>query len=250
MNLAKRVTLLILLAFASIPLNAEWRPEILLSKNENAPPILTKSKVLDLKNRVLDSTKQSWCSQEKASLLFELVLVTKPKVCVEIGAFMGASTLPMLASLHYLKKGKAYIIEPWSCKEAIKGLPSDNPNTIWWSGLDMPNIKKHFAHMLNHWSLSSSCQILEMTSEQAVDQVPSIDFLHIDGNFSEKGALFDSEHYLPKVVPGGYVLISNVLVMIGEKPTKMKALWPIFDQCDIVCEIDDGNTLLFKKRNK
>ena len=87
-----------------------------------------------------------------------------------------------------------------------------------------------------------------MTSEQAIDHVPSIDFLHIDGNFSEKGALFDSKQYLPKVVPGGYVLISNVLVMIGAKPAKMKALWPLFDQCDVVCEIDDGNTLLFRKR--
>ena len=159
MNLAKRITLLILLGLCSTALNAEWRPEILLSKNESALEILNRPDVSDLENRILDYVKQSWCSQEKASLLFELVLITEPKVCVEIGAFMGASTLPILASLRYLQNGKAYIIEPWSSQEAIRGLPDDDPNTIWWGGLDMSIIKRHFVHMLNHWSLSSSCHI-------------------------------------------------------------------------------------------
>jgi hypothetical protein len=27
----------------------------------------------------------------------------------------------------------------------------------------------------------------------------------------------------------------------------MKALWPLFETCDIVSEIDNGNTLLFRK---
>ena len=248
MNLAKCVPLLVLLALTSISLNAEWRPDILTQKNTHALAILNQPDVLDLKKRIFDYVNQSWCSHEKSSLLFELVLITKPKVCVEIGAFMGASTLPLLAGLQYVQKGEAFIIDSWSNDEAIRGLPSDDPNTIWWAGLDMPIIKSHFDHMVNYWSLSSSCHILEMTSKEAADHVPSIDFLHLDGNFSEKGAFFDSEQYVPKVVPGGYVLISNVLVMIGGKPTKMKALWPIFDQCDIVCEIDAGNTLLFRKR--
>jgi hypothetical protein len=28
----------------------------------------------------------------------------------------------------------------------------------------------------------------------------------------------------------------------------MKVLWPLFDRCDVLCEIDDSNTLLFGKR--
>ena len=71
---------------------------------------------------------------------------------------------------------------------------------------------------------------------------------HLDGNFSEEGAWQDSEVYLPKVVPGGYILLSNALVSVAGQSAKMKALWPLFDRCDVVCEIDDSNTLLFRKR--
>ena len=87
-----------------------------------------------------------------------------------------------------------------------------------------------------------------MTSHEAVYQIPEIDLLHLDGNFSKIGALLDSVLYLPKIVPGGYVLLSNALATAGGKATKMKALWPLFEQCDLICEIDQGNALLFRKK--
>ena len=167
---------------------------------------------------------------------------------MEIGAFTGSCTLPLLAGLQYLSRGNAYVIEPWSNAEAAKGLPKDDPNAIWWAGLDMQAVKNQFIHMLNNWSLTPYCQLMQTTSEKAVSHIPPINFLHLDGNFSEGGSLLDSQLYLPKVVPGGYVLLSNVLVIVGGKPAKMKALWPIFDQCDIVCELENGNTLLFRKK--
>lgn len=229
-------------------LNAEWNPECLPIENENQLNVLKNPSLIDVENRVLEYVKNSWCSQEKAKLILELVVITQPKVCVEIGAFTGSSTLPMLAGLQYLKHGHAYIIDAWSNEEAIRGWPIKDPNTEWWSSLDMPILKNHCIYMIDSWSLSSYCHVLHMTSQKAVSQIPSIDFLHLDGNPAEAGALLDSELYLPKVVPGGYVLLSNALVMLGEKPTKMKALWPIFDQCDIVWELENGNTLLFRKK--
>ena len=180
--------------------------------------------------------------------MLELVVITKPAVCVEIGAFTGSTTLPMLAGLRYLGVGRAYVIDPWSNEEAIRGLPGDDVNTAWWSGVDMHAVRAQFAQMLETWSLGALCQVLPAVSQQAVSQVPAIDFLHLDGNVSEEGALLDSELYLPKVTPGGYVVISNVLVTVAGIPTKMRALWPLFDACEIVCELDHGNTLLFKKR--
>ena len=45
-----------------------------------------------------------------------------------------------------------------------------------------------------------------MSSVQAISQVQRIDFLHLDGNFSEEGSTLDCRLYLPKVIPGGYVL--------------------------------------------
>ncbi len=246
MKLLKLICGFAVLASAST-LSAEWNPQYL--PFENVQETLHHPELTQLEDRVLEAVKNSWCSQEKAKLLFELTVLARPSVCVEIGAFTGSTTLPILAGLQYLNSGVAYAIDAWSSAESIKGLPANDPNTVWWGGLDMGAIKNQFVHMLVHWALNPYCQILALPSEAAVSQIPSIDFLHLDGNFSEEGSLRDSELYLPKVVPGGYVLLSNALVTIDGKPAKMKALWPIFDQCDIVCEIDQGNTLLFKKKS-
>ena len=237
----------LLMSFTII--EAAWNPLYLSLKNVEALEILKQPDVVALENQVLDVIKNSWCSQEKAQLLMELVIIMRPDVCVEIGAFTGSSTLPLLKGLKYCNQGQVYIIEPWSAAEAIKGLPKNDPNTTWWAGLHMKEVKTQFIKMIKRWALKDFCNILEMNSEQAVNYIPMIDFLHLDGNFSEQGSLLDSTLYVPKVVSGGYILLSNALIMIDGKPTKMKALWPIFDQCDVVCELDQGNTILFRKKS-
>ncbi|MES2122456.1 MAG: class I SAM-dependent methyltransferase [Chlamydiota bacterium] len=229
-------------------LNAEWDPQYLPLEKAKTLKVLERPELIQLENQVLGSIKNTWSSQEKTKLLLELIVLTRPQVCVEVGAFNGSTTLPILAGLQYLKSGTAYIIDAWSNAEAIKGLPANDSNTIWWARVDMGTVKNQFVQLLNRWSLNSYCHILEMSSEAAASQVPPIDFLHLDGNFSEMGALRDSELYLPKVVRGGYILVSNALVTVAGKPTKMKALWPLFEQCDIICEIEQSNALLFKKK--
>ena len=200
---------------------------------------------------VSEYLKNSWCSQQKAKLMMEIIIFEQLNTCVEVGTFMGSSALPILVSLEYLKTGHAYLIDAWSNEEAVKGLDKDDPNAIWWSTLDMNAVKNHLLHMLGHWNLASYCTVMHATSAQAVSSIESIidsiDFLHLDGNFSKTGALLDTELYVPKVRPGGYILVSNVLVTAHQEPTKMKALWPLFDTCDIVSEIENGNVLLFRK---
>ena len=78
----------------------------------------------------------------------------------------------------------------------------------------MGSVKNQFTHSMRAWSFQKWFQLLQMTSEQAFSQIPAIDFLHIDGNFSKEGSLLDSQLYLQKVFSGGYVLLSNALVMI------------------------------------
>lgn len=241
----KSACLSVVLLASMSSMQAEWDPECLLTENEQ---VLNSPNLMKLENRVFEQVKNSWCSIDKAQLLMELVVLTKPKVCVEIGAFTGSSTLPMLAGLQYVGQGYAYIIDAWSAKEAVRGLPSGDPHTQWWADQHMKAAKKLFEQLLDQWSFRSYCQVLPMASRKAVGIMTAIDFLHLDGNFSEEGALQDSELYVPKVVSGGYILLSNALTMVDGKPTKMKALWIIFDQCDIICELDAGNTLLFRKK--
>ena len=228
-------------------LNADWDPEFLDLKESAIMEVLKKQKLTDLKVNVSKYLKNSWCSKEKSDLLIELMSLTSPNICVEVGAFTGSTALPILAGLKFCGHGKLYAIDAWSCGAAIRGLPSSDVNTTWWGSLDMSAIQTKFNGMLDSWSVREFCHVLHMTSEEAASQIPAIDFLHLDGNFSEAGALLDSKLYVPKVTPGGYILLSNVHVMVAGMPSKMKALTVLLDQCEVVCEIENGQTLLFRK---
>lgn len=179
--------------------------------------------------------------------MMDLVFFTRPQVCVEIGAFTGSSVLPVAMTLKYLGHGNVYAIDAWTNNEAVKNISVNDPNYEWWSNVDMQNIKNQFYMLLNAWSLRSYCSVIHAPSEIAVDQIPEIDFLHLDGNFSEEGSLLDVQLFLPKVKSGGYILLSNVYAFVDGKRTKMSSMWRIFDECEIICEIDNNNTALFRK---
>jgi hypothetical protein len=225
-------------------MSAEWDSACVAGEHDSLrSPVLAA-----IEAEIFEHVKGSWCSEPKAKLLLELVVLTRPRVCVEIGAFSGSTTLPILAGLRHVGGGRGYVVEAWSNEEAIRGLPSDDAHTSWWKSVDMATVRSQFEQMLESWSLQSWCDVLAETSGQAVSRLPAIDLLHLDGNFSPEGAALDSEQYLPKVAAGGHVVMSNVLATVAGRPTKMAALWPLFDACDIVCEVDAGNTLLFRKR--
>ena len=247
MTAKKLITSITLLITMSM-LNADWSPEYLPLENKASIKDLNHPDLIKLENRVFNYLENSWCSQEKAQLIFDLVVLTRPSISVEIGAFTGSSTLPILTALRYLGVGKAYVVDAWSNYEASKGLPPKECNAVWWSQVDMGSAKRQFMRMLGSWSVKPYTQVLSISSKQAVSKIPKIDFLHLDGSYSETGALLDSQLYVPKVTKGGYILFSSALIMIGGKPTRVKALWPLFEQCDMICEIENGNALLFKKR--
>lgn len=238
----------ILLLLIQTSLCAEWKPTSVLDLSSQQCKIVRDSSCISLRSKIFKFIKGSWCSKEKAQLIFELIVLTRPKVCVEIGAYQGASTFPILAALRFNKRGRAYVVDAWSNTAVIQGLPQTDPNTIWWKNTNLDDAKKNFYKMISSRSFSPFAVVLEMTSEHAVKQIPNIDFLHLDGNCSEIGALQDSQRYMPKVVSGGYIVLSNATAAIAGSFTKIKALWPILEQCDIICEIDQGDTLLFKKR--
>jgi hypothetical protein len=200
-----------------------------------------------LKKEVVKRLEGSWCSAEKAEKMMDLVRETRPKVCVEIGAYAGWTVLPVAATLKYLKEGRVYAIDAWSNHEAVKSIPAHNINYQWWSRLDMRFIKRQFESLLTEWNLWAYCWIIHDTSEEAVGQIPEIDFLHLDGNCSEEGSLLDTELYLPKVKSGGYILLSNLFFSLDGKHPKMATLWRLMDECEVVWEIEGSNVVLFRK---
>lgn len=210
-------------------------------------PAPSDAKFLQLKEKVLKSTENSWCSPAKTTLIMDLMFHEKPEVCVEIGVFTGSSFLPISATLKHLNKGKAYGIDPWSNQEAIRFMETGDPNKEWWSTLDMKSIYMNFTKMIKLWGLKSYCTILKTTSAQAAKEIDRIDFLHMDGNYTRECSIDDVFRYLPKVKKGGYILLSNLLVSINDDHPKMDAFDYLLEQCEYVCEVDDNNCILLRK---
>jgi predicted O-methyltransferase YrrM len=230
----------------SCTLYAEWEPECCFDEGISIEP-LKDVLFLDLKGRITKTLERSWCSPEKINLLMDLILIARPEVSVEIGVFTGSSTLPVATVLKYLNHGKIYCIDAWSNAEAIKNMDFDDPNRLWWSEVNMADICDTFQRMLREHNLQQICIALRKPSEEAVHDIGEIDFLHLDGDLSEKGSLLDVALYLPKVKKGGYILLSNLFHMVKGKAPKMKSFAKLFDACEMICGIERDHAVLFRK---
>ncbi len=209
---------------------------------------LERDDYLRLKEDVYRKTKNSWCTQEKADLIMDLIVLTQPKLCVEIGVFTGASFLPVAAAVKFLGEGEVVAIDPWSTHEAIKYMAHHDPNKEWWSRVDFEKIYLDFQAVLRQWGLHSYCHVFRSPSEKVVHEIKKeIDFLHIDGNYAKTVALKDVDLYVPKVKKGGYILFSNLFLSINHQQPRMAAFSKLLDSCEILCDIDNHNSVLLRK---
>jgi hypothetical protein len=200
-----------------------------------------------LKEHVCHYLRGSWCTEEKANLLMDLVALTQPNLCVEIGVGTGSSILPIAAALAFVNSGIVFGIDSWSNEDAVQGIPMDDPHYHWWSTVNMPWVMQRFLQTIDTWALNSFCSVIPTSSKNAASLFERIDFLHLDGNFSEEGSLQDVLLYLPKVNPGGYILLSNVFATLENQFPKMRSLAVLLDHCEMVYEIESSNAILFQK---
>ncbi len=167
---------------------ADWEPKAIW---ENADiSFLENTNFLHLKENITIALKGSWCSNEKINLLMDLILIEKPKICVEIGAFTGSSILPVAAVLAYHAQGKVYAIDGWSNAVTVKNLDEKDPNKNWWRSVDMNAVHDSFVALMKFWQVTKFVQEVALSSEVASLEIPDeIDFIHLDGDYSEVGSL-------------------------------------------------------------
>ncbi|MGB7978582.1 MAG: class I SAM-dependent methyltransferase [Chlamydiales bacterium] len=208
---------------------------------------LTAETVDELKFAICDALPEiwGWCSQEKALNFIDLVLEVKPKVCVEIGVFGGASLLPVASALNYLGEGIAVAIDPWDKIECIRYLdPDKNTKDLrWWAHQNMDHIYFGFLSLLRQFDLQKTVVIFRSTSKKAAKILGQIDILHIDGNHFEQVVTEDARLYLPKVREGGYIWLTDAHWMSAQGAVDL-----LLEGCDWIKTIDDGHCMLFKKR--
>ena len=168
---------------------------------------------------------QGWCSKEKSEEIIDNIIEEQHQIYVEIGVYAGASLLPALAALTYLRQGKVFAIDPWSNSQCIKNLDYNDPNRKWWKAVDLKQIEDSFLTMLKNYNFKYKCKILKCSSDEALKKFEdnSIDFLHVDGNSSEESTYNDVKNYFPKIKDGGYILLSKINLNINGSKLKGKA---------------------------
>ena len=153
---------------------------------------------------------QGWCTPEKALRMMELIHQVNPDVCVEVGVFGGSSFYPTAAAMAFNKHGMGYAIDPWKNSDCVIGETGENQD--WWSKVNLDEVMNGFIHVMHVNKLDSYYKLMRMTSRESVTHFAdeSIDILHIDGNHSVDSALFDVQHWLPKVKKGGYIWFDDM----------------------------------------
>lgn len=188
-----------------------------------------------------------FCSWEKAELLMDFIEKTKPTLCVEIGAFGGKTTYPLLSALAYNQKGKLFAVDSWEANDKVKGLDPYHRTRINWENLqlNMQQFYLHFMHMVYSKNLGKFCTPVKEPLQKALSRFEdnSIDFLYIDGNFSREGSLQEVALYFPKVKKGGYIFLND-----ADMITKNKAVSFLMKNARWLKEQSLGtNCVLFQK---
>ncbi len=153
-----------------------------------------------------------WCPDDKAQHIMNLILSNNCKICVEVGIFGGSSFFPAVSALAYKNEGIAYAVDPWTNMACLEGNEERGEDYAkYWGNVNLEKLMHTFIDGMHKNGLDAYYCVMRMTSAQAYLHFAneSIDFIHIDGNHSEKSAIFDVEHWLPKVKKGGIICFDD-----------------------------------------
>jgi hypothetical protein len=152
-----------------------------------------------------------WCSAVRADLMMDLVVEHGLRTCVDVGAFGGASCLPVAEALRYCGAGEVHAVDAWRRDIAVEGWNPETPDYRWWSALDFDRLHDDFEVLLHRRGLAGWCRIVRMHSIEAAARFAdaSIDFIHMDGSHHDEGALADARAFLPKLRDGGLLLFND-----------------------------------------
>ena len=138
---------------------------------------------------------QGWFNHGQKIL--ELVKEHRPKVCVELGTWQGASAVPV-----------ARMIQRWNgtltCVDTWGGNLDDNGGSMPGQ---VPIMLLSCARAIVEAGVGAHVRLIpSMTSEAAKYWAEPIDFLYVDADHGYEGCRADLEAWWPFVKPGGLVI--------------------------------------------
>lgn len=150
---------------------------------------------------------EGFCSYGKVEAMSTLITQKGYQSVAEIGVFGGRSLLPMAYTMKCRGKGMVYGIDPYTVSDAIQDYGEDlNERT---KQIDFEKVYEDIRKNISKFELEDHCTLLRKTSNEAVNEIPSIELLHIDGNHSYKNVASDLGNYVPKLVSGGILWMDD-----------------------------------------
>lgn len=155
-----------------------------------------------------------WCTPDKGQLIDAQIAdvssrLHMPIVGVEIGVFGGRSLLAAGMALKRLGvPGYILGVDPYDAGRATAEL-ADVEHKQWWSSQPYDIIYANALDAIYQHKLCHQCGIIRCSSRKAAMFVGPVSYLHIDGNHSRYHATQDVELWVPKVRPGGVILLDD-----------------------------------------
>lgn len=148
---------------------------------------------------------QGWCTQEKAQMLYDLVLSCNSQISIELGVFGGRSLIPI--ALAHKEKGSGFVlgIDAWNKEAATTGSNSAE-NNEWWEKVNYHQIYQSCIEAIENNLVSDFCGTVKMKSETLGILVRdnSIDLLHQDSSHNIETIIKELEIWIPKLKHGAY----------------------------------------------
>jgi predicted O-methyltransferase YrrM len=154
----------------------------------------------EIQEKFAHSGIQSWIHEEEQTLLFGVGCFAPGRGrMVEIGSFQGGSSCFLAAGLKRRGQGRLTCIDPFLGGPPWLGMaPQQHTLKIFRNGIKACGVED--------WV---DARVGDSAAVAAIWPSEPVDVAFIDGDHSFLGALRDFESWLPKVVPGGWILIDN-----------------------------------------
>ncbi len=157
------------------------------------------------------------CSVTKAYLMARLIRDERLKTTLDIGVYRGRSLFPQALAHRQFTSGVVYGVDPWDAMEAVQEQApeamADKAKT-WAAGTDLQNIYEEVVALTSALELQANITLVREPSSKAIEYFRTrnvfFDLVHIDGNHDTVRVREDLDHYLPRLRPGGYLVLDDV----------------------------------------
>jgi hypothetical protein len=152
------------------------------------------------------------CPLRKMQAMASLIVRHNLQLSVEIGVYRGSSLLPQALAMTRTG-GRVIGIDPWSIdKWRQNQSPSAGKGANWRGGeVEWDPLYREVLELIDRHGVGEHCRIVRGLSHEVADGIPSgIDMLHIDGCHDFDAVERDLHDYLPKLKPGGFLVMDDV----------------------------------------